>query len=310
MIIPNGYSHPVNIGKGSFSSVYRVYQKKLTRHVVLKIIPLKHESCTTIIEKEVRTLGSMRLPCVPHIYDIRRSGSQIIIVMEWIYGIPLSILSQHTISVSTRMSLAGDIINALATIHSAGIVHRDVKPDNIIITPDRGVVFVDFRFSVSDIINSDKSQYILQGTPAYMAPELWIDNEVINYYKTDLYSLGILLKDLLGNSLPDIAHSLFNTNPSLRPQNCTSFEQDWLKLTFPMNTDSVRAEVSYAVADFTANLLFESVHELYEKNRKEEAYSLLTESLDIWPDNPAALDFLQHRFSLSLSNQNRKLFFT
>ncbi|HEX3019555.1 MAG TPA: protein kinase [Chitinispirillaceae bacterium] len=306
MKIPKGYSHPVSIGSGSFSSVYRAYQKNLERHVALKIIPLKKVSCAMQVYREAHSLSTMRLPCVPHIYDIRRNGTFITIVMEWIYGIPLSFLIRQSLSPSSRMAVAGDIIHAMAILHSANVIHGDVKPDNVIITPERGAVLVDFGFSFTAPSNGSRSKNALQGTPRYMAPELWAENRNADHKKTDLYALGILLRELLNTELPEIAIPLFNANPSVRPDDCVSFEQDWLKHITISKNGLVQKEISNLAAAFTSKMLFDGTNELYAKNRKEEAYALLTESLDIWPENPAALEFLNRHFSLPLPQGNRK----
>lgn len=307
MKIPQGYTHPVGIGKGSFSTVYRAFQKKLERHVALKIIPLQQVNRATKVQEEAQTLASMRLSCVPHLYDIQRIGKTVTLVMEWIYGIPLSLLVQQPLSSPIKFALANSIIHALTQLHSGSVVHRDLKPDNIIVTPSGQMFFVDFGFSI--LKQSTNSHNTLKGTPTYMAPELWVNNDNINFTKTDLYSLGVVLKDLLGEELPGIAYPLLHTDPQQRPKDCASFERNWVGNNFNSDTNAMCVKVTDATSEYNARLFFDGAQELYSNGRKEEAYTLLTESLDAWPDNPAALDFLQTHFSLPLQSTTHKQFF-
>ena len=309
MNIPKQFTHPVAIGRGSFSRVYRVYQPKLERHAVVKVIPLQRAADAAGIEKEARILASMRLPCVPHIYDIIRSGKQVIIVMEWIRGVPLASLMERPLTPDIAAALASAVIGSVALLHDNNIVHRDLKPENILITPDSRVFLVDFGFSsihnpVGDTTGS------IQGTPAYMAPELWSCHDEIDYKRTDLYALGVVLRSLLDEDLPAFAAALTTNDPSGRPKDCVAFEKTWRELCPPMaDASTLRAIIGPAVEEFTARLLLLGARELNGKRRRDEAYALLTESLEAWPDNPEALDYLQSRFSAPLRTPRKKRIF-
>jgi hypothetical protein len=297
MRLPPGYSHLTGIGGGAFSTVYRAWQKKLDRYVACKVIPLSHASRARAVEHEVRTLAAVRLSCVPAVFDVVRGGRQITVVMEWVSGVPLSVLADFRLSTSTRSAIATGLVHALSRLHGAGVIHRDLKPSNVIATPDRGVMLVDFGFSHIDTGNAAVVQNPLQGTPAFMAPELWSGNTAIDYKKTDLFALGVLLKDLLGPDYPAAAMPLLAADPALRPLDGTAFERDWIAAMQPVVPEGVIGELRAATAEYTAGLLFTGARELYRRYRREEAYTLLTESLEAWPDNAEALDFLQSGFS-------------
>jgi serine/threonine protein kinase len=306
MNIPREFTHPLAIGRGSFSGVYRVYQPKLERHVVLKVIPLKDTRGADVIEKEARVLASMCLPCVPHIYDVIRFRKQVIIVMEWIHGIPLAVLMERSLAPDISSTLASSVIGAVALLHNNNIVHRDLKPENIMFTSDNRVFLVDFGFSFVNGAH-DAPAGVIQGTPSYMAPELWSCRDEIDYKKADLYALGMVLRSLLGEKLPPFAAVLTSNDPVGRPQDCALFEKTWRALhPAGANNDTVSASLRPAVEEYTAHLLLKGARELNAGKKREEAYAILTESLEAWPDNPDALDFLQSKFSTPVRTTGNK----
>jgi serine/threonine protein kinase len=306
MNIPHEFSHPVRIGRGSFSTVYRAYQRKFERYVVLKILPWDRARETGRIEKEVRVLASLRLPCVPQIYDVVRLRKKVMIVMEWVRGIPLASLMERTLTADISATLASAIIGSLTLLHNNNIVHCDLKPENILIVPDSRIFFVDFGFSFPHYIVGSSSG-VIQGTPAYMAPELWSCRDPIDYKKVDLFALGIILRNLLGKQLPAAAAELTAGDPAGRPQNCASFEKTWRVLCPPASdAETLRLNIGSAVEEYTARLLLAGARELHGKGRSEEAYALLTESLEAWPDNSEALDYLQNKFSTPIRTPWKK----
>jgi serine/threonine protein kinase len=297
MNIPRQFSHPVPIGHGSFSTVYRVWQQKLERHAVVKIIPFKVAADAARIEKEAYILASTRLPCVPHIYDVIRTGKKVIIVMEWVRGIPLLSLLERPVSLEISIAIASAIISSLTLLHSSNLVHGDLKPENILIAPEGRIFFVDFGFSFKERRSSPDSG-VIQGTPPYMAPELWSCQDVIDHKKADLFALGVVLQNLLGNDLPAFATELTASDPACRPQSCALFEKAWQEFFSPLaGSEKLRIAVGPVVEEYIARLLLVGARQLHGKGKKEEAYALLTESLDSWPDNPEALDYLQNKFS-------------
>lgn len=299
-----GFSHLLTIGKGAFSTVLRGRQKRPERNVALKIIHLKKVEKSEDIEREANILAQTPLPCLPAVYDVKRARRQIIIVMEWIYGIPLTGLLEQNCSKKTRMSIAGSLVRSLSLLHSYGIAHRDIKPSNIIISPDRGAVFIDFGFSVCRKFSKTKERQSLSGTPAYMAPELWAGDETIDYKKADLFSLGLLIKDILKNDFPQFADILLENDPVKRPIDATEFEKIWVE-KIQENSWICDKDLNEAVALYTARILFEGACRLHEKHRNDEAYGLLTESLKLWPDNENALEYLRNNFACPAPDRSK-----
>lgn len=307
MNIPHDFSRPLRIGSGSFSTVFRVFEKKLERYVVVKDLKSAGEKDRLRIEQEIHVLSSIQLPCVPHIYDVIRKKKQIVIVMEWICGIPLSLLSQKCLTCEIIVLTASAIVSSLSLLHKNNIAHGDLKPENILITSDLRVFFVDFGFSRVDSLENATSG-VIQGTPAYMAPELWSGRDAIDFKKVDLYAMGVLLSRLMGNAVPEFVSELTETDPDLRPVDATAFEKTW-RSTIQSGSSAhhtCSTVVKTMVEEYTARLLLSGARELYSRGKCDDAYALLSESLDIWPDNGDALDFLQKRFSAPLKKESKQ----
>jgi serine/threonine protein kinase len=307
MNIPHEFSRPVRIGSGSFSTVCRVYQQELERYVALKILPFSKGKMNTAIDQEMRILASLQLPCVPHIYDVKRMRKQIVLVMEWIRGIPLSLLFKQFLTAECKMSIATSIVKNLELLHVNQVVHGDLKPENVLVTSDLRVFFIDFGFSLLQNA-SHHALGMIQGTPKFMAPELWsCDSDAINYKKVDLYALGILLRELLGDTLPTIAYDLTATDPGRRPSDAVVFEKIWHdKIKGQAACEVSDGVVAAVVQEYTARMLLKGAHELYAKGKCEDAYSLLTESLEIWPDQNEALEFLQQKYSSPVNKSSKR----
>ncbi|MBN1578123.1 MAG: protein kinase [Chitinispirillaceae bacterium] len=297
MKLPSGYQHPIQIGTGAYSHVYRAWQQKLERHVALKVLQVSSGKQAATVEKEVRALSSMHLSCLPALYDVHRCGGAMIIVMEWIRGIPLSRISAFHFSRESKNNIAAELIETIATVHAAGMVHRDLKPDNVIATADRGVVLVDLGFFEMGRGRVQEKSTSFVGTPAYLAPELLAGKEDIDYRKVDLYCLGILLKDLVGADDDKMISGLLHADPTLRPADGVAFEREWAGKIAAFKNKCTDSEITGATAEYTAGILFDGAKSMYSLGRLEDAYVHLTESLEAWPDNSEALDFLQNRFA-------------
>ena len=180
------------IGAGSFSDVYQAYDQELKRHVAIKSPKFGDHASLADVERfkaEAAALADLRHPNIVTIYDVISSPSSWpLIVMEFVPDRILDVGSDRDLVIERLIEVAG----ALHYAHGKGYIHRDLKPDNILIAPDGRALIADFGLA----INADE-QHAQRGKSAgtvkYMSPELvrgeshWVDG------RSDIWSLGVIL---------------------------------------------------------------------------------------------------------------------
>jgi serine/threonine-protein kinase len=190
------------VGRGAFGDVYRAWDTRLDREVALKILPAApvtgRQQANTIIY-EGRLLARVRHTNVVTIHGAEQIGDQIGLWMEFVRGRTLEqLLRQGKVFSSTEVSEIGvELARAVAAVHAAGLLHRDIKAHNVTRGDDGRVVLMDFGAGkeLDDNTSSD-----LTGTPLYLAPEVLAGRPAT--VQSDIYSLGVLLYHLLTNSYP------------------------------------------------------------------------------------------------------------
>jgi serine/threonine protein kinase len=195
-------------GEGGFGRVSKRRDKILDRLVAVKQLKmLEDDDARERFRREAKALAKMSHPHIPAIYDVRFADDRMEIYFEFIEGRALrDIIKQGAIPAMDRAThWFTQVAAALEHAHGRGIVHRDVKPDNIIISADdANALLVDFGIAmtpddVKNLKKLTKSGYVI-GTPAYMSPEQSNGEELDG--KSDLYSLGITLYETLCGHLP------------------------------------------------------------------------------------------------------------
>jgi serine/threonine protein kinase len=194
------------LGQGAMGAVYLAYDTELHRHVALKT-PFLGKSAQTIerFYREARTAAQLRSPYLCPIYDVGKVGDVHYLSMAFIDGVPLSkvMAEQRLKTVGEMIATVSKIARGLQKAHDLGVVHRDLKPDNIMIDPDGEPIVLDFGLArrVNDEVQVTMSGVIV-GTPAFMSPEQ-IDGDPTKIGPaTDIYSLGIVFYHMLTGQLP------------------------------------------------------------------------------------------------------------
>lgn len=187
------------IGAGAFGEVFRAWDTRLDREVALKLLPAESSAppASSIIE-EGRLLARVRHPNVVTIYGAERIDGRIGLWMELVTGRTLEQALREgmrfTAEQVTRIGV--ELCGAVAAVHGAGLLHRDIKAQNVMIADDGRVVLMDFGTG-RELAASDTS---VSGTPLYLAPEVLAGGAASA--RSDLYSAGVLLYRLLTGSYP------------------------------------------------------------------------------------------------------------
>ena len=186
------------IGRGSFGEVFRAWDTRLDREVALKLLPIAGERDASSFIEEGRLLARVRHPNVATIYGADQVNNRTGLWMELVSGRTLEqVLQDESLSVPEIVRIGVEICRAVAAVHRAGLLHRDIKAHNVMLAEDGRVVLMDFGSGreLKDGSSSDRS-----GTPLYQAPEV-IRGEPATV-RSEVYSLGILLFHLVSRSYP------------------------------------------------------------------------------------------------------------
>ncbi len=194
------------IGDGGMAVVYKSRDKLLNRYVAVKILKPEFTKDYKFIEsfrRESQAAASMSHPHIVNIYDVGREGNINYIVMELVEGQPLSALIQEKGALKPRdaVVITRQVASALGHAHKNHIIHRDVKPHNILLTADGTAKIADFgiakAINAGTIVSSDET---IMGSVHYFSPEQARGGYVDE--KSDIYSLGIVLYEMLTGQLP------------------------------------------------------------------------------------------------------------
>ena len=196
------------LGRGGMGWVYKARQTNLDRVVALKVLPpdvARDPAFAERFQREARALARLNHPNIVAIYDFGQAGPYFYFVMEFVDGANLRQLERaRRLSPEEAFAIVPKICEALQFAHDEGIVHRDVKPENILIDNKGRVKIADFGIAKlagkkEDIALTGTGRSL--GTPHYMAPEQ-IDTPTKVDHRADIYALGVVFYEMLTGELP------------------------------------------------------------------------------------------------------------
>ena len=196
------------IGDGGMAVVYKAKDRLLNRYVAVKILRPEYTRDAQFIEsfkKESQAAAGLQHPNIVNVYDVGKEGNIYFIVMELIDGRPLSDIIEENgpLDYKNVIEIGKQVAAALSLAHKNHIIHRDVKPHNIMITKDGVAKLADFgiakAISTSTIVNKDDGGQVM-GSVHYFSPEQARGKYVDE--KSDVYSLGIVLYEMLTGEVP------------------------------------------------------------------------------------------------------------
>lgn len=192
--------------------VYRAHDPNLDLDVALKVLRedrLADEGLARRFLAEAKALGRLEHPNTVRVYNVDREGDSVYIAMEFVEGEPLSAkMKRERLTLPEVVRLGTAVASALDDAHRKGIVHRDVKPGNILLRADGRIKITDFGIAhIDDLSQDDRTRAgEILGTPSYMSPEQVSGRPVDG--RSDLFSLGIILYELATGAKPFAADGM------------------------------------------------------------------------------------------------------
>jgi eukaryotic-like serine/threonine-protein kinase len=244
------------LGRGAMGVVYKATDPILGRSVAIKTINMALErdgieNYEARFYQEARAAGGLSHPNIVTIYDVGKTGDIAYMAMEFVEGVELRALlaDGRPLAVAQALSIAAQVAEGLAYAHERGIVHRDIKPPNIMVTPGGSVKIADFGIARMRASEALTQTGMMLGSPKYMSPEHVLGKRADR--RGDIFSLGIILYEMLTGSAP------------FGGENVTALMYQIVNLTPP--APSVRnPEVPELLDYVVAKMLAKSLDERYQ----------------------------------------------
>jgi eukaryotic-like serine/threonine-protein kinase len=211
------------LGAGGMGQVYQAQDTKLRRVVAIKRMAPRlqqDEGDRRRFLREAQQASALNHPNIASIYDVIEEEGEIFLIMEYVEGTPLRSMMHNAFSNNEFFELAIQGLEGLNAAHEKGILHGDIKPENIMLTPEGRVKVLDFgvarRFSLGNneaTLTVETLTGSISGTPAYMAPEILMQKPYDG--RADLFSMGLVYYEMLGGQQPFDTDSIAGTMASV-----------------------------------------------------------------------------------------------
>lgn len=189
------------IGRGGMGAVYEAVHVTRGSHVALKTLPAVTPEALHRFKREFRSVAGMSHPNLVGLHTLENDGGQFFITMDLVDGVDFRswVRPNNQLDQDRIRSTLPQLIGAVMALHAQGVVHRDLKPQNVLVTRDGRVVVLDFGL-VAELSNATGTMSRVAGTPSYMAPEQAAGTSVGP--PSDWYSVGVMIYEALAGMLP------------------------------------------------------------------------------------------------------------
>lgn len=248
------YKIKERLGKGGFGSVYLAYHNSLDRNDAIKVL---NEECSNDFEfkkrflDEARLISKLKSNGIIQIYDVEEYKNRSFYTMEYIGGTSLQ-NTKKEFSFSEIIRIIIQTLYALDTVHEQKLVHRDIKPDNVLLRASNEPVLIDFGIA-KEIAKSKTASNSSMGTPYFMSPEQFEDSSKVDN-RSDIYSIGIMLYYLLTKKYPFVGNDMIQIYKNHKEGKISSVGKIEIDLIIQKSCAKKR-EDRYSTAKEMANVL-------------------------------------------------------
>ncbi|RKS74610.1 serine/threonine-protein kinase [Actinomadura pelletieri DSM 43383] len=204
-VLDGRYRIESRIARGGMATVYLARDLRLDRVIAIKVMHAGLASDEDFVARfigEAKAAAALSHPNVVAVYDQRTDGEHVFLVMEYVAGHTLrdALTSVGRFGPRAALEIMQPVLAALGAAHRAGLVHRDVKPENVLITEDGQVKVADFGLARAETASKMTKTGIIIGTVGYLAPEQVVSGDAD--VRSDVYAAGVMLFELLTGRLP------------------------------------------------------------------------------------------------------------